>query len=125
MDGSSTLNNFGTGWFHTTIGLNRAAKYALDQSRHREIPNQTAARCGKTYPSNKPRPSRIEPMSRTNSMECTGISAGWCPIHGDCTCRDPEDKNDDDCPLHSSSSTHGEQQFILTVWGNVPIGPNP
>ena len=23
--------------------------------------------------------------------ECTGIAASWCPIHGDCTCKRPED----------------------------------
>jgi len=39
---------------------------------------------------------------------CTGISATWCPIHGDCTCADREDLNDYDCPLHSSSSDHGD-----------------
>ena len=60
-------------------------------------------------------------------MQCTGVSAGWCPIHGDCTC--PEipgsggeiDMNSEDCPLHASSSTHGEEQFIETVWGPVPL----
>lgn len=41
---------------------------------------------------------------------CTGVSAVWCPIHGDCTCKDPDDKNDDDCPLHSSYSDHAEAQ---------------
>jgi hypothetical protein len=43
--------------------------------------------------------------------ECTGISATWCPVHGDCTCRDPDDKNDDDCPLHAAASTHGLDQY--------------
>jgi hypothetical protein len=51
--------------------------------------------------------------------ECTGISANWCPIHGDCTCpvsSDPDcnilaDKNDDNCPLHSAASTHGMDYF--------------
>lgn len=57
----------------------------------------------------------------TDRMNCTGISANWCPIHGDCTCADPEDKNDDDCPLHSASSRHGEVQVIETAWGLVEI----
>lgn len=52
-------------------------------------------------------------------MICTGVSANWCPIHGDCTCADPDDKNDDDCPLHSGSSTHGEKQGVQTAWGFV------
>lgn len=51
--------------------------------------------------------------------QCTGISAGWCPIHGDCICKDPYDKNDYDCPLHSESSTHGELQGIQTAWGFI------
>ena len=50
---------------------------------------------------------------------CTGISANWCPIHGDCTCIDPVDKNDDDCPLHSAASTHGDATGIQTIWGMV------
>lgn len=43
---------------------------------------------------------------------CTGTTARWCPIHGDCTC--PDDPNDirylnaDNCPLHDSASPHGE-----------------
>jgi len=38
--------------------------------------------------------------------ECTGVSAVWCPIHGDCTCKDREDQNDEECPLHGLPSTH-------------------
>ena len=53
-----------------------------------------------------------------NSMSCTGISAAWCPIHGDCTCvRSEEDDRFDhvyapvglddwNCPLHSMESSH-------------------
>ncbi len=60
-----------------------------------------------------------------SAFECTGISAGWCPVHGDCTC--PEipgtdgeiDRNSETCPLHSPSSTHGEDQSIETAWGAV------
>lgn len=55
------------------------------------------------------------------ATHCTEISARWCPFHGDCTCRDAEDLNDDDCPLHCSSSTHGEVQVMETIWGPVPL----
>lgn len=70
-------------------------------------------------------------------MGCSGISASWCPIHGDCICprhavedwddvdKHPElaDSNGehDDCPLHSMASTHGEVQIIETIWGSVLI----
>jgi hypothetical protein len=40
------------------------------------------------------------------SQECTGVAAQWCPIHGTCACADPEDRNDEGCPLHSSTSSH-------------------
>lgn len=42
---------------------------------------------------------------------CTGLSARWCPIHGDCTCEADDWSKDLDsptCPLHSSASTHAE-----------------
>lgn len=48
-------------------------------------------------------------------LECTGVAASWCPIHGTCTCpRDELDKpwpgglNDPNCPLHSPGSNHAE-----------------
>lgn len=41
---------------------------------------------------------------------CTGLTARWCPIHGDCTCQwdgyGPEAMDDPNCPLHSWQSTH-------------------
>lgn len=68
-------------------------------------------------------------------LDCTGISATWCPIHGDCACRRNDsgetcDDNDPDilsrcgekCPLHSPSSKHGEISGIVTAWGYVEIG---
>lgn len=47
---------------------------------------------------------------------CTGITATFCPVHGECICPRPTDTgyepleylNASDCPLHSPSSTHGE-----------------
>lgn len=48
----------------------------------------------------------VESMAQLR-IECTGVSATWCPICGDCTCADEADLNDDDCPLHSDESKHG------------------
>lgn len=62
---------------------------------------------------------------------CTGLTARWCPIHGDCTCdRDDYgsgDMNDPTCPLHRTSSTHAERDAqpaadVETHWG-VDHGP--
>jgi hypothetical protein len=45
-------------------------------------------------------------------VSCTGLSAFWCPIHGDCSCERDHDGDcsfdDDDCPLHSATSTHAD-----------------
>ncbi len=55
------------------------------------------------------------------AQACTGVSAFWCPAHGDCTCPrnelgerwDPETEihgaNWRDCPLHQPGSAHGEK----------------
>lgn len=40
------------------------------------------------------------------SQECTGVAAQWCPVHGTCACPDPEDRNDERCALHASTSSH-------------------
>ncbi|MCH9637806.1 MAG: hypothetical protein K0U16_07680 [Gammaproteobacteria bacterium] len=44
---------------------------------------------------------------------CSGVSAGWCPNCGDCTCPPdpetddyPDGMNHPDCPLHSPESPH-------------------
>ncbi len=55
---------------------------------------------------------------------CSGVSAGWCPIHGDCTCKNPDDKNDETCPLHSAASNHGERQgpqFVTQLFGGASV----
>lgn len=44
------------------------------------------------------------------AQSCTGISASWCPVCGDCACTDREQALDDlDCPLHSPMSIHAER----------------
>jgi len=46
---------------------------------------------------------------RIKGPQCTDTSANWCPIHGDCCCKNPEEaKADDECPLHSPLSQHGQ-----------------
>lgn len=53
---------------------------------------------------------------------CTEISARWCPICGDCTCRHPEESmSDEDCPLHSPMSRHGEVEPVATIWGDFTV----
>lgn len=37
-------------------------------------------------------------------VACTGVTARWCPVCGDCNCRPAWDGPT--CPLHSSSSPH-------------------
>lgn len=46
-------------------------------------------------------------------VECTGIAAYWCAIHGECTCLRSREEEDvgidldaDDCPLHKPTSAH-------------------
>jgi hypothetical protein len=40
---------------------------------------------------------------------CTGTTARWCPVHGDCTCPRPDLELDAaSCPLHAPGSEHGE-----------------
>lgn len=43
--------------------------------------------------------------------ECTGVSANWCPVCGDCICENPEQSMSDICcPLHSEHSWHAFAQ---------------
>lgn len=41
---------------------------------------------------------------------CTGVSAAWCPIHGQCICDRDEGNDDEDpaCPLHGTFSKHAD-----------------
>ena len=47
-----------------------------------------------------------ERMKKEYKIQCTGITAVWCPVCGDCTCKDRCNLNDNDCPLHGVSSEH-------------------
>lgn len=42
---------------------------------------------------------------------CTGVTATWCPVHGDCTCSPGPDGapslDDTTCPLHDPLGPHG------------------
>jgi hypothetical protein len=53
-------------------------------------------------------------IERLDVTRCTGISAGWCPAHGDCVCPYDEDNGHDftneACPLHGTTSAHGDDE---------------
>lgn len=55
----------------------------------------------------------------TTTTVCTGLTARWCPIHGNCTCGDePKDLGwheeldhpANTCPLHRAESDHAESE---------------
>lgn len=53
---------------------------------------------------------------------CTGISANWCPIHGDCKCPHPDvERNDPACPLHSEKSNHGDSNVATQFYAPSAI----
>jgi hypothetical protein len=45
-------------------------------------------------------------------QRCTGVTATWCPVCGDCSCpqapEPPLPPADPRCPLHGEGSSHGE-----------------
>ena len=53
-------------------------------------------------------------IAKLDVAHCTGISAGWCPVCGDCTCprddTDTREEQSDNCPLHGTVSSHGEDE---------------
>lgn len=54
-----------------------------------------------------------EAQLEAEANHCTGISASWCPIHGDCVCPNREDDlSDPACPLHAPNSSHGEDARV-------------
>jgi len=47
------------------------------------------------------------------SSNCTGLTAAWCPVHGDCRCADPlESMSDAQCPLHAPASSHAAMALL-------------
>jgi hypothetical protein len=60
-------------------------------------------------------------MSAT-MLSCTGVTATWCPVHGDCTCPVEPQTGDrpaldsDGCPLHDTSSAHGERHASCLLY---------
>lgn len=52
---------------------------------------------------------RVHNAEHRDDQKCTGLSASWCPIHGDCLCDPQRDDglNYPDCPLHGIDSAHG------------------
>lgn len=53
--------------------------------------------------------------AKEHAAACTGLTAVWCPVHGDCTCPyENDDPNqgrtmdDAGCPLHAPESPHAE-----------------
>lgn len=47
-------------------------------------------------------------MSDPKTLDCTGLTARWCPKCGACIC-DGSSLDDPRCPLHAESSQHGEE----------------
>lgn len=56
----------------------------------------------------------LDAAEPTRAAECTGTTAKWCPVHGDCTCPEtlPGERtfDDDRCPQHAPTSQHGERE---------------
>lgn len=50
----------------------------------------------------------LRPDAAPVAPECTGVSAGWCPRCGDCTCPD-RSHSTPSCPLHGTQSQHAEE----------------
>lgn len=63
-------------------------------------------------------PEVVAALSAT--ITCTGIAASWCPIHGDCTCPEPEDRKDHEgCPLHGRESNHPDGYATPSAKGDA------
>lgn len=47
---------------------------------------------------------------RIESQSCTGLTATWCPVHGNCRCPEVDGVggpgDDPNCPLHATTSSH-------------------
>lgn len=66
----------------------------------------------------------VAKFDQERAPECTGTSASWCPVCGDCSC--PENDygertlDDDSCRLHSRRSKHAAQDAIPHTCGHSP-----
>jgi hypothetical protein len=68
--------------------------------------------------------SKIGRIDVPTDVGCTGVSANWCPRCGDCCCKEPESRKDDEaCPLHSPTSKHGEAEgkFVTIFFSGSSI----
>ena len=72
-----------------------------DGSRRRYVPDP-----------HETQPAPVAAAPQGAEPACTGRTAFWCPVHGDCTCsRDTEGEcmfDAADCPLHNDTSQHAE-----------------
>lgn len=51
---------------------------------------------------------------------CTGLTARWCPVHGNCNCNPiddgmPGEMDDESCPLHAVRSAHAPDEEPATA----------
>jgi hypothetical protein len=58
---------------------------------------------------------------------CTGLTARWCPIHGDCSCDAVEGLGGSACPLHAMGSNHveGESDPLAALAATPDARPDP
>ena len=58
------------------------------------------------------RASSPAPERETPEPPCTGLTATWCPVHGDCTCEREFEQGLDapSCPLHAFDSQHANKE---------------
>ena len=61
------------------------------------------------------------------TYECTGLTAAWCPVHGDCACSRGRnegldcDLDDPKCPLHAPTSEHPIE--VSSAWSSGGAPP--
>lgn len=102
------------------------ARAAIGEYRERE-----SARLGAT-PEAPPRRTltaaaraRLDAVVDRYRPRCTGLTARWCPLCGDCSCGDGEavELNDPACPLHAPTSQHGEPPTSAAAPAEIDTGP--
>lgn len=102
---------------HNGIGFQAVALINVECKLCGE-PIEYCSRCGGIYGVHVERWDTAGSLCRPGdpaSYVCTGVGAGWCPVHGDCTCIGEEwgdelyNKNTPGCPLHDPDSLHAER----------------